>query len=65
MSSQRGFGEVSPAWLPAPDDAMHDTEPGAVPGFHMSEQQGGGSPVELMMCVGGIYFCYLYYGVLQ
>lgn len=31
----------------------------------MSEQQGGGSPVELMMCVGGIYFCYLYYGVLQ
>mmetsp|Transcript_3763 Transcript_3763/g.9480 ORF Transcript_3763/g.9480 Transcript_3763/m.9480 type:complete len:435 (+) Transcript_3763:147-1451(+) len=27
--------------------------------------QGQGTPLELLICVSGIYFCYLYYGVLQ
>jgi len=28
-------------------------------------EQGSGTPLELLICVSGIYFCYLYYGVLQ
>ena len=27
--------------------------------------QGSGTTAELLICVSGIYFCYLYYGVLQ
>jgi len=27
--------------------------------------QGNGTPLELLVCISGIYFCYLYYGVLQ
>jgi len=30
-----------------------------------SSKQGTGTPFELFVCVFGIYFCYLYYGVLQ
>jgi len=64
------LGLASAAKPIAPTLLRAQTRTGAVQelrGGHaaVSDSQGTGTPVELLICVSGIYFCYLYYGVLQ